>query len=208
MLREMLDACPLIAILRGLAPSEAIATGRVLVEEGIRIIEVPLNSPEPFNSIRLLAETFGDDALIGAGTVLRPDQCVALASTGARLMVAPNFDARTVQAAQALNLFTVPGVGTVSEAFAAIEAGADALKLFPAETLGPVGLKAWRAVLPPEVRLLPVGGVTPGWLEAWHRAGAGGFGVGSALYRPGIELDELRSRAKAFVGKAQELGRK
>lgn len=205
MLPEMLDACPLIAILRGLRPEEAVATAGVLVEEGIGIIEVPLNSPEPFESIRLIDQAFGDRALVGAGTVLRPDDVLRLAESGGRLMVAPNFDARTVRAAREANLFTVPGVGTVSEAFAAIEAGADALKLFPAETLGPVGLKAWRAVLPPDIRLLPVGGITPETMEDWHQAGAAGFGVGSALYRPGVDPDELRRRAKAFVGEARRL---
>ncbi|MEO3388530.1 2-dehydro-3-deoxy-6-phosphogalactonate aldolase [Mesorhizobium sp. CAU 1741] len=205
MLHDMLDACPLVAILRGLEPAEAVDTARVLVDAGFRIIEVPLNSPEPFKSIRLIAKAFGDRALIGAGTVLRADDCARLADACGRLVVAPNFDARVVKAARAAKLHAMPGVATVSEAFAAIEAGADALKLFPAETLGPVGLKAWRAVLPADIRLLPVGGVTPDALKAWHQAGASGYGIGSALYKPGIGLDELSRRAKAFVDEANNL---
>lgn len=207
MLHEMLDACPFIAILRGLKPSEAVEVASVLVEAGFQIIEVPLNSPEPFESIRLIAEAFGDRALIGAGTVLRPDDCARLAEAGGRLVVAPNFDARVVKAARAAELHSVPGVATVSEAFVAIEAGADALKLFPAETLGPIGLKAWRAVLPDDIRLLPVGGVTPDSLKAWHEAGASGYGIGSALYRPGITLDELSRRAASFVDGVRHLAR-
>ena len=205
MLDELLDACPLIAILRGLHPSQAIATGRILIDAGIRIIEVPLNSPEPFESVRLLAETFGSDALIGAGTVLRAEDCERLAGSGGRLMVAPNFDQRVVTAARAARLVAIPGVGTVSEAFAAMEAGADALKLFPAETLGPKGLKAWRAVIPEDVRLMPVGGITPDTMNDWHAAGASGFGIGSALYRPGIDLEELAARARTFVTEAAHL---
>lgn len=205
MLYERLAQCPIVAILRGLAPADAVETARILIEEGIRIIEVPLNSPDPFESIGMIADAFGTEALIGAGTVLRPEQCAQLASAGGKLMVAPNFDPRTLAAARASNLATLPGVATVTEAFAAIEAGADALKLFPAETLGPVGLKAWRAVLPRTIRLLPVGGVTPGSMRAWHEAGADGFGIGSALYKPGIDLRDLARHARAFVDEARAL---
>lgn len=207
-LREALNECPLVAILRGITPEEAVDIGHVLVEAGFRVIEVPLNSPRPFESIARLVETFGDRALIGAGTMLRAQECRELAEAGGRVMVSPNFDARVIAAAKGEGLFALPGVATVSEAFGALEAGADALKLFPAETVGQSGLKAWRAVLPKEVALLPVGGVQPGGMRAWWDAGANGFGIGSALYAPGKSVADVERVAAQMAQEAQALPRR
>lgn len=191
--------CPLVAILRGLTPGEAEAVGGALVEAGLRIIEVPLNSPDPFASIARLVRSFGNEALIGAGTVLDPDQVAQVADAGGRLVVAPNTDARVIRAARAAGMVCAPGYFTPSEAFAAIEAGANALKLFPAEAASPAVVKAQRAVLPRSVPLLVVGGITPGGMAAYRAAGADGFGLGSALYAPGLAADEVAIRARAFI---------
>jgi len=199
-IQEHLAELPLIAILRGVRPDEAVAIGRALVDAGFRAIEVPLNSPEPLESIAALAETFGQRALIGAGTVLDPADPLRIAEAGGRLVVMPHGDLAIIRAAKAQSLLCVPGVATPAEAFGALAAGADALKLFPAEALPPAVVKAWRAVLPKEVWLLPVGGITPERMAPYLAAGADGFGLGSALYQPGLTAAEVAVRAKAFAG--------
>lgn len=198
-INNYLDHLPLIAILRGIAPDEAVAVGQVLIDEGFAVIEVPLNSPQPIDSIRLLQNAFGKSCLIGAGTVMTVQQVEEVAGTGGRLIVMPHSDPLVVHAAKAAGLFCCPGVATPTEGFAALANGADGLKLFPAETIGPAGVKAWRAVFPKTVRLMPVGGVTPANLADYVAAGADGFGLGSALYKPGFDAREIGSRARAFV---------
>jgi len=198
-LSRALAPLPLIAILRGLTPADALMTGRTLFEAGFRILEVPLNSPSPFESIAILARAFGDSALIGAGTVTTPAQLSALANAGGRLAVSPHFDPALVHATKAAGLISLPGVQSPSEAFAALAAGADALKLFPAEACPPPVLRALRAVLPAEARVLPVGGITAASLAAYWQAGASGFGLGGALFKPGYAADEIARRAQAFV---------
>ncbi|WP_295042484.1 2-dehydro-3-deoxy-6-phosphogalactonate aldolase [uncultured Paracoccus sp.] len=191
-------AFPLIAILRGLRPDEAADTAAALTGAGFTILEVPLNSPDPLDSIaRMVAAA--PDAIIGAGTVLRPDQVGAVADAGGRIIIAPNFDPRVAAEAWRLDLAYCPGIGTVSEAFAALEAGAAALKLFPAEMIPPAAVKAMRAVLPPATRLLPVGGIDPAAMAGYVRAGANGFGLGSALYRPGQDSGATGQRARDFA---------
>ena len=192
-------ALPLVAILRGLKPDEALAVGGALVDAGFRLIEVPLNSPEPFASVALLSREFGDEVVIGAGTVLDPVDVGRLADAGGRLVVCPHADPEVIAAAKRAGLPCLPGVATPSEGFAALRAGAAALKLFPAETLGPATLKAWRAVFPKATRFLPVGGIEPGTMAPWRVAGADGFGLGSALYNPGMTAAEVGRRAAAFV---------
>ncbi|MBR29256.1 MAG: 2-dehydro-3-deoxy-6-phosphogalactonate aldolase [Rhodobacteraceae bacterium] len=189
----------LVAILRGLRPEEAVAVGEALLAEGIDRIEVPLNSPDPLVSIARLAEAFGDRALIGAGTVLTKAEVEAVAGAGGRLIVAPNADAAVIRAAKAAGLTCLPGVFTATECFAALAAGADGLKLFPAFLMGPEGLKALRAVLPAGAQALPVGGVGPADFPAWLAAGASGFGLGSSLYAPGMGAGEVGARARATV---------
>ena len=190
---------PLVAILRGLRPEDALDVGGVLVEAGFRVIEVPLNSPGPFDSIARLAEAFSDRALIGAGTVLHPDAVRQTQDAGGELIVMPHSDPNVIRAAKERNLACCPGVATPTEAFAALDAGADALKLFPAESMPPSFVKAIRAVLPVSVRLLPVGGITPDSMAAYRAAGANGFGLGSALFRPGMAVDDISDRARRFV---------
>lgn len=197
--RQTLSTHGLIAILRGLRPDEARDIGLALHGAGIRLIEVPLNSPEPLTSIRVLRDTLPDDTLVGAGTVLQPEACAQIAAAGGQLVVMPHSDPAVIRAAKALGLACAPGVATPTEAFAALAAGADVLKMFPAETLGPVGLKAWRAVLTPPVAIVPVGGVTPDSLGPYLAAGASGFGLGSALYRAGDDAATVAQRATAFV---------
>jgi 2-dehydro-3-deoxyphosphogalactonate aldolase len=190
---------PLIAILRGVRPGEAVAIGGALVDAGFRAIEVPLNSPEPLASIAALAEAFGERVLIGAGTVLDPAEVGGSVGAGGRLIVMPHCAASIIRAAKALGLVCVPGVATPSEAFAALAAGADALKMFPAEALPPAVVKAWRAVLPKDLWLLPVGGITPERMAPYLAAGANGFGLGSAPYQPGLAPAEVAIRAGAFA---------
>lgn len=191
-------ANPLIAILRGLRPDEAADTAAALTGAGFTILEVPLNSPGPLDSIaRMVAAV--PDAIVGAGTVLTPDQVGAVADAGGRIIIAPNFDPRVAAEARRLNLAYCPGVGTVSEAFAALEAGAAALKLFPAEMIPPAAVKAMRAVLPRQTRLLPVGGIDPATMAGYRQAGADGFGLGSALFRPGQDAETTGAQARAFV---------
>jgi 2-dehydro-3-deoxyphosphogalactonate aldolase len=188
-----------IAILRGVTPGEVLDVAAVLHAAGVRVIEVPLNSPQPFDSIARLAGAWGNRVLVGAGTVLTPEDVDRVADAGGRLVLAPNFDAAVVRQTKARGLLSVPGVATPSEGFAALAAGADALKLFPAEMMGPPVLKAWRAVFPPGTAMLPVGGVGVANLAAFKAAGAVGAGIGSSLYAPGVALDELGQRARALV---------
>ncbi len=197
---------PLIAILRGVKPDEVEAVASVIVEAGFGGIEVPLNSPEPMKSIEILAGRFGQAVLIGAGTVLMSGAVETAAAAGARLIVAPNADPAVIERAMKLGLAILPGVATPTEAFAAQSLGASNLKLFPAEALPPEVVKAWRSVLPKETQLFPVGGITPERIGPYRRAGADGFGIGGALYRPGMSAKEVAAKATAFVGAWKELG--
>ena len=198
-LTTSLRANPLVAILRGIRPEEAEPIAATLLEAGIRVVEVPLNSPDPFTSIERLARRFGEQALIGAGTVTTPEEVTRLAGVGARLMVTPHADPALVRAAKDAGLQAAPGFFTPAEAFALLAAGADALKLFPAEAASPAVLKSLRAVLPPGTPILPVGGMDPGTIPAWQAAGAAGFGIGSALYKPGDTPDIVRTKAQALL---------
>lgn len=198
-LEARLSPLPLIAILRGVVPERAEEVGAALVEAGFRALEVPLNSPRPFASIERLARAFAETALIGAGTVLDPGDAARVAEAGGRVVVMPHSDARVIAAAKRCGLSCVPGVATPSEAFAALAAGADALKMFPAEALPPAVVKAWRAVLPAEVWLLPVGGITPARIGPYLEAGANGFGLGSALFRPAMDTATIAANAQAFA---------
>jgi 2-dehydro-3-deoxyphosphogalactonate aldolase len=189
---------PLVAILRGLAPAEAAPIGRALYDAGFRLIEVPLNSPDPLASIATLRRELPDDALVGAGTVLGVDAVASVRDAGGELIVMPHADVAVIRAAKDRGLVCVPGVATPTEAFAALAAGADALKLFPAELVTPAALKSMRAVLPPGTALLPVGGITPERMRSYREAGAAGFGLGSALYAPGADVAAVRANATAF----------
>jgi 2-dehydro-3-deoxyphosphogalactonate aldolase len=197
-LAQTLAQLPLIAILRGLTPAEALAIGQALVNSGFAIIEVPLNSPEPFKSITALSQQF-PQTLIGAGTVLNAQQVKDVHAAGGRLVVAPNFNPAVVAQALALNMVVLPGVATPTEAFAALDAGAHGLKLFPAEMISPATVKALRAVLPRAAALMPVGGITPDNMAVYRAAGATGFGLGSALYAPGRSAEQVRLAAQNFV---------
>jgi 2-dehydro-3-deoxyphosphogalactonate aldolase len=197
-LAKAMAQLPLIAILRGLTPTEAPAVGLALVSSGFAIIEVPLNSPQPLHSIALLTQQF-PQALIGAGTVLNAQQVKDVRGAGGRLIVSPNFNPVVVAQALALGMVVLPGVATPSEAFAALAAGAHGLKLFPAEMISPATVKALRAVLPPQAALMPVGGITPDNMGAYRAAGANGFGLGSALYAPGRSAQQVREKAAQFV---------
>lgn len=191
--------CPLVAIIRGVAPDEVVGIGDALVEGGIRIIEVPLNSPQPLSSVERLAERLGEEVLIGAGTVLRAEDVAQVRGAGGRLVVSPNMNPEVIRATVAAGMVSSPGVFTPSEAFAALENGAHALKLFPAEAASPKVVKAIRAVLPQETRLLIVGGVTPETITGWLDAGANGFGLGGGLYKPGQSPEETLAKARAYV---------
>lgn len=193
-----LESNPLIAILRGLGPDEALPIGEALTSSGWRLIEVPLNSPQPLKSIQTMAAAF-PDALVGAGTVLTADDVRAVHDAGGQLVVAPNFNAAVVREAVRLRMVCLPGVMTATEAFDALDAGATGLKLFPAEMVTPAVVKALRAVLPPECLLFPVGGMTAHNMGAWRAAGANGFGVGSALYKPGMTVQQVQENAIQFI---------
>ncbi len=195
-----LGALPLVAILRGLRPEEAVEVGEALVEAGFRVIEVPLNSPRPLESIGLLASRLPEGVLVGAGTVLDPADVDRIRDAGGRLVVMPHGDPEVIRRAKALGLHCAPGVATPTEGFAALRAGADALKVFPAEALPPPVVKAWRAVLPKDAPLLPVGGIKPESMKAYLDAGANGFGLGGALYAPGMSAAEVGRNARAFAG--------
>jgi 2-dehydro-3-deoxyphosphogalactonate aldolase len=201
--RERLDTAlatlPLVAILRGLRPDDAEAVGAALVEAGFQLIEVPLNSPEPFKSIEKLARRFGDTAVIGAGTVLETAAVGRLRDAGGELVVMPHADVKVIAEAKAQGLVCVPGIATPTEAFAALAAGADGLKIFPAEILPPKAVKAMLAVLPKGTRLFPVGGIEPATMAGYVAAGAAGFGLGSALFKPELAPAEIGARARAFV---------
>ena len=202
-LSAWLDRCPLVAILRGLPPHDAESVGDALVGAGIAIIEVPLNSPDPLDSIARLARRIGHHALIGAGTVMRPEHITQVADAGGRLIVSPHADPSIVRAAKAARMLTVPGVFTPTEAFAMLDAGADGLKFFPAEAASPAVLRSLRAVLPPATIVLPVGSMNADTIRPWLGAGARGIGVGGSLYRPGDTASVVASRAATLVTAAQ-----
>jgi 2-dehydro-3-deoxyphosphogalactonate aldolase len=191
--------CPLIAILRGVRPEEVEAIGEDLVAAGFTLIEVPMNSPDPLDSIERLAMTLAGRAVIGAGTVLEPGIVSQVQAAGGTMIISPNTTPDVIATSAGEGLVSLPGMATPSEAFAALQAGATALKLFPAEGTGPAVLKAMRAVLPKTARVLPVGGIAPGNMTPWLDAGAAGFGLGSALYAPGLSAAEVGKRARAFV---------
>jgi 2-dehydro-3-deoxyphosphogalactonate aldolase len=197
--RRYLDACPLVAIIRGVTPGEAEAIGDAIHEAGIRIIEVPLNSPDPLQSIERLAKRFGEEMLVGAGTVLEPGDVGRVWDAGGRLLVSPETNVEVIAATAAIDLVSSPGYFTPSEAFAALRAGATALKLFPAEAASPAMLKAQLAVIPNEVPVLVVGGIKPDNMRPWLEAGATGFGLGGGLYRSGQSVGETLDKASAYV---------
>lgn len=191
--------CPLIGIIRGVTPDEALATARALYDGGIRIIEVPLNSPDPLTSIRTISGSLGEDALVGAGTVLTVDDVEKVRQAGGRLVVSPNMNPEVISATAERGMVSCPGIFTPTEAFTALRAGATVIKLFPAEGASPKVVKAIRAVLPKDVTLLIVGGVTPESMEGWLDAGANGFGLGGGLYKPCQSPGETLAKAKAYV---------
>lgn len=199
-LARAMAECPLVAILRGITPDEVEAVGDVLVEAGFVMIEVPLNSPDPLRSIELLARRLGDRVLVGAGTVLEVGQVAAVRDAGGRLIVSPNADAAVIKASVAAGMVSLPGFLTPSEAMVAIAAGATGLKLFPAEVASPRFLAAQRTVLPIDLPVLAVGGITPETLRDW-RPMADGFGLGSALYRPGMRTTEVAANAQRFLSR-------
>lgn len=189
----------IIAILRGVGPDEVVPIGLCLVAAGITTIEVPLNSPDPFDSIAALAQALGDRAVIGAGTVLTAQDVARVQGAGGRLVVSPDTNPAVIAATKAAGMVSYPGAMTPSECFAALRAGADGLKIFPASLIGPAGLRAIRAVLPPSARVFAVGGAGPDNFAAWFAAGADGFGIGAALYQPGLGLEEISLRAAGIV---------
>jgi len=197
--RAAITELPLVAILRGLTPDEAVAVGEKLLDAGFRVLEVPLNSPDPFSSIQRLVKAVGDRAVVGAGTVLNVADVETLKAVGGEICISPNTNPAVIRRAKDLGLVSFPAFFTPTEAYQAIEAGADALKLFPAELAGPAGLKAMKAVLPKDMPVFPVGGVDPGGMEAYLTAGAAGFGIGSAVYRPGDTPEHVYTKARAFT---------
>ncbi|GAA4774331.1 2-dehydro-3-deoxy-6-phosphogalactonate aldolase [Stakelama sediminis] len=198
-LEAAMARCPLVAILRGVRPEEVESVGEALIGAGFMMIEVPLNSPDPFDSIGRLARRFGDRVLIGAGTVLTVDQVRQVRKAGGRLIISPNTDVDVIATTVQSEMISLPGYFTPGEAFAAVKAGAHGLKLFPAEAATPKVLKAQCAVLPDDVPLLVVGGITPETMQPWQAAGAAGFGLGSALYKPGFSSEDVGDRARAFM---------
>ncbi|MEH6415929.1 2-dehydro-3-deoxy-6-phosphogalactonate aldolase [Pseudomonas sp. CGJS7] len=197
-LHSWLAQSPFVAILRGITPAEALPVGEALWSAGWRIIEVPLNSPDAFESIARLQRRFGDAILLGAGTVRRIDEVRTLSGLGARLMVCPHTDPALIAQAKSAGLLTLPGAATPSECLAALDAGADALKLFPADAINPAMLGGLRSVLPADTAVLPVGGIVADKLEAWRAAGASGFGIGSTLYKPGCTPEHVARTARAL----------
>jgi 2-dehydro-3-deoxyphosphogalactonate aldolase len=195
---------PLVAILRGLEPTQAQAVGEALLESGFRTLEVPLNRPGALQCIEILSRILPADALVGGGTMLTVADVNAVHAAGGRLMVAPNCDVRVITRALELDMLCAPGVVTPSEAFAALQAGAQALKIFPADALGHGGLKALKSVLPPDTEVWPVGGITPDNMAGWMHAGATGFGIGSQLYAPGSSINELRAKATQYIAAWQQ----
>ena len=193
------DHLPLVAILRGLTPEDAEAVGDALVEAGFRLIEIPLNSPDPLASIGLLAKRYGDEVIIGAGSVMSPKAATDVIGQGGRLIVMPHSDPAVIGAAKKAGAWCVPGVATPTEAFAAFAAGADAVKLFPGEALPPKVVKSWRSVFPPGLRLLPVGGVSIDNMADYAAAGASGFGIGSSLFKAGKSAADVAADAREFI---------
>jgi len=196
--------CPLIAIIRGVTPDEAVDIGGALIDGGIRIIEVPLNSPEPLKSVERLASRFGEQASVGAGTVLNPEQVQQVRDAGGQLIVSPNMNPAVIRATAEAGMVSCPGIFTPTEAFTALEAGAHTLKLFPAEAATPKVVKALRAVLPSDVPLVVVGGVGPDSIPSWLEAGANGFGLGSGLYKPGQNAGDTLTKARAYAAAIKE----
>jgi 2-dehydro-3-deoxyphosphogalactonate aldolase len=202
---EAMARLPLVAILRGITPAESPAVLRALLAEGFVLIEAPLNSPEPYESIRAMRAIAPPQALVGAGTVRTAAEVAAVASAGGDLIVMPHADVAVIAAAKARGLIALPGVATPTEAFAALGAGADGLMAFPAEMIVPAVVKAWRAVIPAAVPIMPVGGITPDTMAPYRQAGASGFGLGSALYRPGDSAEKVAANAAAFVAAWRKL---
>jgi 2-dehydro-3-deoxyphosphogalactonate aldolase len=198
-----LDRCPLVAILRGVKPSEVESIGYALERAGIAIVEVPLNSPDPFESIAILSRTFGDRMMIGAGTLTKPSQVAELAAAGGRLVVTPHADTSIVRAAKEAGMIAFPGFFNPTEAFALLGAGADGIKLFPAEVLGPAMLKAMLAVLPKSTIVIPVGGIDVSNVASWMAAGALGLGIGSSIYKPGDDAAVVEKKARALMAAVQ-----
>ena len=204
---DYLAPLPLVAVLRGITPEEIAAVGDALYAEGFRILEVPLNSPRPFDSIGELHARFGDRCLVGAGTVIDPADVGRVRDVGGRLIVMPHADTTVIREARRHELLCVPGVATPTEAFAAIAAGADALKMFPAEGTVPAALRAWRAVLPKNTLVFAVGGIRSDNMAPWWSAGASGFGTGSNLYKPGMDAAQVRAAAAAYAAAFRALPR-
>lgn len=194
--QSAMQAMPLVAILRGVKPEEVVAVGEVLYECGFRMLEVPLNSPDPFTSIAALRKAMPAEVLVGAGTVLNSDQVDACADAGGELVIAPNFSPAVAQQSIVQGMLYCPGVATPSEAFTALDAGAHALKFFPSEIIGPAGVKAMLAVLPKGTVTLPVGGIDASNMETYIAAGASGFGLGSSVYKPGLSIAQIKSRGR------------
>jgi len=205
-LANAMERLPLVAILRGIKPLETAAIGRVLVAQGFTMIEVPLNSPEPFVSIKLLRNALPAETIVGAGTVIQVEDVEHVKAAGGELIVMPHADMAVIRAAKSAGMLALPGVATPTEAFAALHAGADGLKLFPAELITPPVLKAMLAVLPKGVATLPVGGITPDTMKPYVDAGAKGFGLGSALYKPGMSATDVDAHAAAFAAAWKALG--
>lgn len=204
-LLPFLAPLPLIAVLRGITPEEIDGVGTALADADFRVLEVPLNSPRAFESVRILARRFGDHCLVGAGTVIAVADVARVREAGGRVIVMPHADEAVIREAKALGMLCVPGVATPTEAFAALAAGADGLKMFPAESLPPAALKAWRAVLPASTLVFAVGGMKPDNLEPYWRAGASGFGTGSNLYQPGAAPDHVSAVAHAYAAAVKAL---
>lgn len=197
--QEALKTMPIVAILRGIKADEALGIGEMLLKVGFKIIEVPLNSPKPFDSIKVMASAFGDRAIVGAGTVLNVGDVERLSAVGGQICISPNTNIDVIKRAKALGMISVPAFFTATEAFVAVDAGADALKLFPAELVGPQGLRALKAVLPKEMAIFPVGGINVNNMESYVDVGAAGFGIGTAVFKPGDTAEIVYDKAKTFV---------
>lgn len=197
--------CALVAILRGITARDAKEVGNVLYQAGFRIIEVPLNSPNPLESIKILADSLPADCIVGAGTVLTSDDVHSVKQAGGTIIIMPHSDPEVIKAAKAQGMFCMPGVATPTEGFAAFKNGADAIKLFPAELILPPIVKAWRAVFKKELKLLPVGGISLDNMGAYIQSGVSGFGLGGSLYNPNMSIDEIKLAAEAFISKYAEI---